>query len=228
MGKVLLRVENISKAYKNRRGSKTVLDDLSLQIEAGRLYAVVGESGSGKTTLLSIMAGLQKPDSGNVIYQTEAGAKEILISELRDDQLSILRRHDIVYVPQSQDVLPTLNVKDNIRLVDNFDDQAKGEDELSRIGRLSLLLEELGISDIGEEYPSQLSGGELRRVCIARTLYAQPKLILADEPTNDLDKDNRDILRGIFRDIADKGIAVVIVTHDKELADSADEIIALS
>jgi ABC-type lipoprotein export system ATPase subunit len=99
--------------------------------------------------------------------------------------------------------------------------------ELEDISRLSLILDELGISELSGEYPSVLSGGELRRLCIARTLYAEPKIILADEPTNDLDKDNRDKLRTIFRGIADKGVAVVVVTHDAELAEEADERIRL-
>lgn len=249
MGRVILNAENITKTYSNRRGKNVVLDGFSLQIEEGKFYAVVGESGSGKSTLLSILSGLQKPDSGRVIYDPEGIQGEIpeesskgiskeiseedsilskyVISDMNDDELTKLRRHDIVYVPQSQEVLPTLNVEYNIRLVDNFDKNEKAEDELTKIARLSLILEELGISDLIEEYPSALSGGELRRLCIARTLYAEPKVILADEPTNDLDKDNREILRKIFRSIADRGVSVVTVTHDEELAKVADEIISL-
>ena len=249
MGRVILNAENITKTYSNRRGKNVVLDGFSLQIEEGKFYAVVGESGSGKSTLLSILSGLQKPDSGRVIYGPEGIQGEIpeesskgiskeiseedsilskyVISDMNDDELTKLRRHDIVYAPQSQEVLPTLNVEYNIRLVDNFDKNEKAEDELTKITRLSLILEELGISDLIEEYPSALSGGELRRLCIARTLYAEPKVILADEPTNDLDKDNREILRKIFRSIADRGVSVVTVTHDEELAKVADEIISL-
>ena len=93
---------------------------------------------------------------------------------------------------------------------------------MSDIGRLTLILEQLGISDLLNEYPSELSGGELRRLCIARTLYANPKVILADEPTNDLDADNRNRLRKIFSDTREKGVAVVVVTHDSELAEAAD------
>lgn len=252
MGRVILNAENITKTYSNRRGKNVVLDGLSLQIEEGKFYAVVGESGSGKSTLLSILSGLQKPDSGRVIYGPEGikgdiseknpeegseiskgtseegtASKNYVISDMNDDELTRLRRHDIVYVPQFQEVLPTLNVEYNIRLVDNFDENEKEEDELTKVARLSLILEELGISDLIGEYPSALSGGELRRLCIARTLYAEPRVILADEPTNDLDKDNREILRNIFRSIADKGVSVVTVTHDEELANVADEVISL-
>ena len=246
MGRVLLNAENITKVYSNRRGDNTVLDGLSLQIEEGKLYAIEGESGSGKSTLLSILSGLQKPTGGSVDY-TPDDEDSFTISEMEDDELTRLRRHDIVYVPQSQEVLPNLNVIDNICLVDCFDEDKSKEKrlkakklkankskstnyenaEMEDVSRLSLILDELGISELGREYPSVLSGGELRRLCIARTLYAEPKIILADEPTNDLDKDNRDKLRTIFRGIADKGVAVVIVTHDAELAEEADERIRL-
>ena len=227
MGRLLLRAENITKTYTNRRGSNTVLDGLSLQIEAGRFYTVEGESGSGKSTLLSILSGLQKPDDGQVIYSPEDDT-EYIINEMSDDELSVLRRHDIVYVPQTQDILPTLNVTENIRLVDCFDDKIFLDDRnVSDDTRLSLILEQLGITALGREYPSELSGGELRRLCIARTLYADPVIILADEPTNDLDKDNRDKIRRVFREIADKGVGVVIVTHDSDMAEEADERILL-
>ena len=225
MGNVLLSAENITKVYSNRRGKNTVLDGLSLQIEEGKFYTVEGESGSGKSTLISILAGLQKPDGGRVIYRKDKD--EQIISELDDDSLSELRRHDIAYVPQNQDILPTLNVRDNIRLVDCFDDRTDKKSEINNDSRLALILEQLGISELENEYPSELSGGELRRVCIARTLYAAPKIVLADEPTNDLDKDNRDKLRNIFLEIADKGVGVVVVTHDPELAEYADERISL-
>ena len=226
MGQVLLKAENITKVYSNSRGDNTVLDGLSLQIEEGKLYAIEGESGSGKSTLLSILSGLQKPSDGDVVY-TPDEETALSINDIDDDELSKLRRHDIVYVPQTQEVLPTLNVEDNIRLVDFFDEDKNADKDLSNIGRLSLILDQLGISELSREYPSELSGGELRRLCITRTLYVEPKVILADEPTNDLDKDNRDIIRGIFRDIADKGVAVVVVTHDGELASEADERIRL-
>ena len=227
MGRLLLRAENITKTYTNRRGSNTVLDGLSLQIEAGRFYTVEGESGSGKSTLLSILSGLQKPDDGQVIYSPEDDT-EYIINEMSDDELSVLRRHDIVYVPQTQDILPTLNVTENIRLVDCFDDKVFLDDRnVSDDTRLSLILEQLGITALGGEYPSELSGGELRRLCIARTLYADPVIILADEPTNDLDKDNRNKIRRVFREIADKGVGVVVVTHDSDMAEEADERILL-
>lgn len=225
MGSIILNAKNIKKVYSNRRGDNTVLDGLSLTIEEGKLYAIEGESGSGKSTLLSILAGLQKPSEGEVTYSPDV-EKSFTISEMDDSALSKLRRHDIVYVPQMQEVLPSLNVRDNICLVDNFDDKNDrkkiSNKEMSDIGRLTLILEQLGISDLVNEYPSELSGGELRRLCIARTLYANPKVILADEPTNDLDADNRNKLRKIFSDTREKGVAVVVVTHDSELAEAAD------
>ena len=212
MGETYFYAEKINKSYKSRRGNHTVLSDLSFQVKEGRFYAIEGESGSGKSTLLSILGGLQKPDDGEVVY------KDYNLSELSDDDLTVLRRHDIVYIPQSQDVLPTLDVIDNIRIIDYFDDGTKQGDT-----RLSLILDQLGIQELEQEYPSDLSGGEIRRLCIARALYSNPKVILADEPTNDLDKENRERIGDIFRQIADKGISVVVVTHDADLAAKADE-----
>ena len=221
MGETVLYAEKINKSYKSRRGTHTVLSDLSVQVEEGKFYAIEGESGSGKSTLLSILGGLQKPDDGEIVY------KDYKLSKLGDDDLTILRRHDIVYVPQSQDVLPTLNVIDNIRLIDFFDSGIDSDSELGDT-RLSLILDQLGIQELEHEYPSELSGGELRRLCVARALYSDPKIILADEPTNDLDKENREKLGDIFKQIADKGISVVVVTHDSELAAKADERLFLS
>ena len=221
MGETVLYAEKINKSYKSRRGTHTVLSDLSVQVEEGKFYAIEGESGSGKSTLLSILGGLQKPDDGEIVY------KDYKLSKLGDDDLTILRRHDIVYVPQSQDVLPTLNVIDNIRLIDFFDSGIDSDSELGDT-RLSLILDQLGIQELEHEYPSELSGGELRRLCVARALYSDPKIILADEPTNDLDKENREKIGDIFKQIADKGISVVVVTHDSELAAKADERLFLS
>ena len=221
MSDTVLYAEKINKSYKSRRGTHTVLSDLSFQAEEGKFYAIEGESGSGKSTFLSILGGLQKSDDGEIVY------RDCKLSELSDDELTVLRRHDIVYVPQSQDVLPTLNVIDNIRIIDFFDGDSDSNPELGDT-RLSLIVDQLGIQELRNEYPAELSGGELRRLCIARALYSDPKVILADEPTNDLDKENREKLGDIFRQVADKGISVVVVTHDSDLAAKADERLFLS
>ena len=118
---------------------------------------------------------------------------------------------------QLQEVIPELTVSENIRLTDVFT-----HEETSGDTRLSVILERLGLTDIRDEYPCDISGGELRRLVIARTLYSSPEIVLADEPTNDLDKDNREEIYRIFRDMSERGITVIVATHDKELVEAAD------
>ena len=215
MAEIVLKIKEISKSYRSRSRTVEVLDRISFCAEEGRSYAIVGESGSGKSTLLSILAGLQKPDGGSVLY------KEKDIHSLKDAELAVLRRHDIVYVSQFQDVIPELNLAENVRIADCFDDRV-AEDAQERTERI---LARLGLSDLKEELPENLSGGEIRRLTIARALYASPKILLLDEPTNDLDRANRRIVTDALRELSGQGITVLAATHDADLASAADEII---
>ena len=212
----MLEIKNISKSYSRRGKDITILDGIDLEVEKGSFNVIEGESGTGKTTLLEIVAGLISQDEGSVLYNQEND--QIDITSLESDERSIIRRHDIAYMSQLQEVIPELTVSENIKLSDVFE---KEVNETSDI-QLSYLLERLGLTDIKDVYPDEISGGELRRLVVARTLYNSPKVILADEPTNDLDLSNREEIYSIFHDMSDKGITVIVATHDLELAKEAD------
>ena len=212
----ILEIKNVSKKYVRRNDQITVLDSVNISIEKGTFNTIEGESGSGKSTFLGILSGLIDADEGEVIYHKKDGS-EIEVSSLSVDEKARLRRHDVVYMSQLQEVIPELTVSDNIRLTDVFT-----HEETSGDTRLSVILERLGLTDIRDEYPGDISGGELRRLVIARTLYSSPEIVLADEPTNDLDKGNREEIYHIFREMSERGITVIVATHDRELAEEAD------
>ena len=212
----VLEIKEIKKTYTRRKEKLNVLDGIDLSVEKGTFNVIEGESGSGKSTFLGVIAGLIEADEGSIIYSYESIESEI--SSLGSNDRAKLRRHDIVYMPQLQEVIPELTVSENIRLVDVFDDEQQEDSEQ----KLSEIIEQLGLAELKDEYPENISGGELRRLVVARTIYSHPKIVLADEPTNDLDKQNREIIGNIFKDLTDSGITVIVVTHDEELAGKAD------
>ncbi len=212
----VLEIKEIKKTYTRRKEKLNVLDGIDLSVEKGTFNVIEGESGSGKSTFLGVIAGLIDADEGSIIYSYESIESEI--SSLGSNDRAKLRRHDIVYMPQLQEVIPELTVSENIRLVDVFDDEQQEDSEQ----KLSEIIEQLGLAELKDEYPENISGGELRRLVVARTIYSHPKIVLADEPTNDLDKQNREIIGNIFKDLTDSGITVIVVTHDEELAGKAD------
>ena len=223
----ILEIQNVSKSYRRRNKKINVLERINLKLDAGTFVAIEGESGSGKSTLLGVLAGLIDTDEGSVIYrnnseqvddeeQTEALFE---INTLPNSEKAKLRRHDIVYMPQQEEIIPELTVSENIRLVDVFDpENIKNSDT-----RLSYITERLGLTELRDDYPENISGGELRRLVVARTLYSKPRIVLADEPTNDLDRQNREIIGKVFREMTESGITVIAVTHDEELAGKADD-----
>lgn len=215
----ILEINNVSKKYKRRNRELTVLDGLNLKVEKGSFNAVEGESGSGKSTLLGILAGLTDIDEGSVIYHKDSESGSVIdIHSLTESERAKLRRHDIVYMPQQQEIISELTVSENIMLVDVFNKENKDNSEI----RLSYLTERLGLTDLKDEYPENISGGELRRLIVARAMYSNPKIVLADEPTNDLDRQNREVIGKAFREMTESGITVIVVTHDEELAKRAD------
>ena len=215
----ILEINNVSKKYKRRNRELTVLDGLNLKVEKGSFNAVEGESGSGKSTLLGILAGLTDIDEGSVIYHKDSESGSVIdIHSLTESERAKLRRHDIVYMPQQQEIISELTVSENIMLVDVFNKENKDNSEI----RLSYLAERLGLTDLKDEYPENISGGELRRLIVARAMYSNPKIVLADEPTNDLDRQNREVIGKAFREMTESGITVIVVTHDEELAKRAD------
>lgn len=203
---MLLKINNMSKYFKRRGVSFPAADNVNLSVDAGDFVIITGPSGNGKSTLLNIAAGLLKPDSGNVLFENRD------IFSLSDGEISRLRNSKIGYVPQGQSILSSLTVLDNIRLP-FYLFKREGEPEK----RAMLLLEKLGISDLYDSFPSQLSGGELRRVAIARALINSPPVIIADEPTSDLDESTTKSIMKLFVQIREEGTAVLLVTHETDI-----------
>lgn len=203
----ILSASNLIKEYNRNGGAFRALDDVSLRVERGELVGIVGRSGSGKTTFLNIVSGLLMPSSGSIALDG------VDILSLSDAELSRLRNRAIGFVPQGQSLLANLTVFDNVRLPHYFD---RRDDNAA--GRTSFLLDELGISHLADMYPAQLSGGEMRRVSIARAMMNRPQLLLADEPTGDLDIGNINAVMDIFSSLANNGVAIIFSTHEEEAA----------
>lgn len=212
----MLATSNLTKEYVRDGCVFLAVDDASLRVGEGEVVGIVGRSGSGKTTLLNLAAGLLRPTRGSVAI----GGVDILA--LSDAEMSLLRNRRIGYVPQGQSLLSNLTVFDNVRLPRYFD---RRDDNVA--GRTAFLLDELGIPHLAGMYPAQLSGGEMRRVAIARAMMNKPALLLADEPTGDLDVDNIHGVMDIFSALASKGVAVVFSTHEDEAVRRADRIVEM-
>ena len=209
----MLQVNKVSKTF--RRGTKSIaaVREADLKLIPGRLTAVIGHSGSGKSTLLNMMAGLLTPSSGSVTLNGED------IYRLPDTRLSELRNRKIGVVLQGQTALQNLTVLQNIQLPLGLFPKENGFKDWPET-----LLELVGISHLASAKPKTLSGGELRRVAIARAMVRQPEVILADEPTSDLDRVNTDTVISLLREAADRGAAVLLVTHELDLLNRVDAV----
>lgn len=211
-----IEARDICKSYVRRGTKLLVLDQINFLAKSGEFVAIEGESGCGKTTFLSILAGILPADEGSVRYFDSRN--ELELSKLKPTEKSVLRRRDIVLLPQLQSVIAELTVAENILLPAMFSGQKREQVDK----HLDFLINRLGLKDLADCYPDEISGGELRRLAVARACILQPKIILADEPTNDLDRENRLVIYDFFREMADAGSIVIVATHDKELAESAD------
>lgn len=212
----VLTANNLRKEYIRDGVPFLAVDDAGIRVSAGELVGIVGRSGSGKTTFLNMISGLLRPTAGNV------SVDGVDILALSDAELSLLRNRRIGYVPQGQSLLGNLTVFDNVRLPYYF---AERDDNVA--GRTAFLLDELGIGRLANAYPAQLSGGEMRRAAIARAMMNRPALLLADEPTGDLDKNNIYAVMDIFASLADKGVAIVFSTHEDEAMDRAERVVEM-
>ncbi|MBD3872650.1 MAG: ABC transporter ATP-binding protein [Acidobacteria bacterium] len=193
-----------------------ILDGIDLEVQRGEFVAVLGPSGSGKSTLLALMAGLDRPSAGEIRLDGER------IDHLSEDRLAILRRHTIGFVFQSFQLLENLTARENVMLPMEL----LGRSEAST--RAAELLAAVGLSERGHHYPSQLSGGEQQRVALARAFAPRPALLLADEPTGNLDgATGRVVLDLLVAMRADEGATLVLVTHDPAVAALADRRIHL-
>ena len=210
----IVSVENLTKTYTVYDNETRALDGVSFEVEKGQFVAIIGTSGSGKSTLLHLLGGVDTPTSGRVVID---GAD---IYALSSKELAAFRRRRVALIYQFYNLLPMLNVRDNIQLPLELDGRKADPKELSRI--LSLL----GIAEKEFHYPNQLSGGQQQRVAIARACITRPAILLADEPTGNLDSKNSaeimDLLTAANREL---GQTIIMVTHDMAVARRADRII---
>ena len=213
----IVQLQGLTKTYGKGGTQVTALAEINLDIQNGQFVALVGPSGSGKSTLLNLIGGIDKPNAGTVHIDGQR------IDGLGEQNLLQLRREKIAYVFQDARLLPSLTSIENVMLPAAFHSKLlKGARE-----RAQELLGKVGLAGRADHMPHQLSGGEAQRVCIARALFNQPRLILADEPTGNLDHRTRIEIVQLFEELHGEGNAVIMVTHDTELADRAGRKISL-
>ena len=212
----LLELKQITLNYKNYNTSVEVIKGIDLKINSGEKAAVVGKSGSGKTSLIMLMAGLEQPTSGEIIFDQQP------ISTFNEDQLADIRKKKIGIVFQSFYLIPNYTALENVSLIleiNGIDSSKQKAEEL---------LVQFGLKDRLHHFPTQLSGGEQQRVAIARSMAVKPKLILADEPTGNLDSENSQMISNLLFEYANKNqSSFVLVTHDLKFAEKCDRIIKI-
>lgn len=207
----ILSLRNIRKVYKTDSGDVTALNRVSYDFEEGLFYAIIGRSGSGKSTLLHILGGLDRPTGGSVFM----GGKNIYA--MNDEQMAIFRRRHMGFIFQQFNLLNEYNVRKNICMPMILDGRKPDPQFFDDV------VNALGLKEKLRKYPSELSGGEQQRVAIARSILARPYLIIADEPTGNLDKKTGDEVLRLLTDCASKfGQTLIMVTHDPEIAAQAD------
>lgn len=212
----ILRVENISKIYNMENYSIKALDDISFEVEKGEFIAVIGASGSGKSTLLHVLGGVDKASSGKVFLE---GTN---ISGLSENKLAAIRRSKIGIIYQFYNLIQTLNVEENITLPILLDNKKVNPK------RLDSVISILNLQDRRKFFPSQLSGGQQQRVAIGRSLICSPSIILADEPTGNLDSKNSETIVNLFKELNKKlNQTLIIATHNLDIAKQADRVLEL-
>ncbi|MDR1471236.1 MAG: ABC transporter ATP-binding protein [Synergistaceae bacterium] len=204
---MLLDVEDLRKEYRRGGSGFFAVDGVNLAVDEGDFVVISGRSGSGKSTLLKLIAGLIRPSSGGVSF----GGRSIASSS--DDEIARLRNAEMGYIPQDRGLLSNFTVMENV-ILPFYLYRRKG----NPCERASRLLERAGIAHLAESYPDQLSGGEKRRASIARSLINEPRLVVADEPTNDLDPSTAGDVIGMLSQISLSGAAVILVTHERNAA----------
>jgi len=208
----MISVNNISKTFNN----KTVLDNISLDVKEGEIISIVGPSGAGKTTLLNIISTLDKPDK-NIDSKVYINGIDVL--SLNDIKLSKFRNTQIGFIFQFHELLPEFSAIENVLIPAII----KGVNKRKSRAKALELLDSLGLADVVDQFPSQLSGGEQQRVAVARALINDPKIIFADEPSGNLDTKSSKLLHELFFKLREKHkITFVIVTHNKELSNMTD------
>ena len=213
----ILRVENLCKTYGKGKNEVKALDNISFSVNKGEFIAIIGPSGSGKSTLLHLLGGVDKPTSGKVFMNDQ----DVYVQN--DEQLAIFRRRQVGLIYQFYNLIPILNVVENMTLPLKLDGQKVNEE------RVNELLELLGLAERRKHLPSQLSGGQQQRVSIGRALINAPALVLADEPTGNLDSKSSQEIIGLLKHSNKKyGQTLIVITHDENIALQADRIIRIA
>ena len=213
---IVLEAKNLTKVYGSGEGTVHALRGVSVGIERGSFTAIIGKRGCGKSTLLQALGGLDAPTSGQVLLEGQS------LYDLPDDELAWLRRTKLGFVFQAFNLLPEYTIRDNILLPLMLDKKAVDE------AYLKFLTERLGLADLLHRQPGQLSGGQQQRAAIARALIVHPAVVLADEPTGNLDRKNSEEVFSLIRAVAaEQHQTVVYVTHDPDLAQAADRILEM-
>ena len=212
----ILRVENLTKIYKNGSNEIRAVDNVSFSVEKGDFVAIIGASGSGKSTLLHLIGGVDRPTNGKVFIDG------VDIYELNNDKLAIFRRRQVGLIYQFYNLIPILNIKENITLPCDLDNKKVDDD------KLQTLLETLDLTDRVNHLPNELSGGEQQRVSIGRAMITSPAIMLADEPTGNLDSRTSQDVLSLLKISNQKLVqTIVMITHNDEIAQMADRIIRL-
>lgn len=212
----MIEIKNVTKTVRSGADDLTILAEVSLEIPDGQFVAITGASGSGKSTLLGLLAGLDAPSSGEILIDSEN------ITVMSEDSLARLRSDKLGFIFQSFHLIPSLTAFENILIPLEIRGEKNGKE------RATQLLEEVGLTNRGHHYPNELSGGEQQRVAIARAFANNPKILLADEPTGNLDSRNGQHIFELMTALhGNKKTTLVLVTHDQELADRAERQIRL-
>ncbi len=212
----ILRTENLVKTYGTGENAFNAVDDISISIQEGEFVAIVGSSGSGKSTLMHMIGGVDRPTSGKIIINDQD------ITQLNNDKLAVFRRKNIGIVYQFYNLIPILTAEENITLPTQLDGQKTNKE------RLDDILEKLGISNKRNNLPNELSGGQQQRVSIARAIINNPAILLADEPTGNLDsKATDDIINLLKMTNKTYNQTIVMITHNPQIAKEADRVITI-
>lgn len=215
---MLLNVKNLRKDYQRGQQTFAAVNNVSFSMQPGDFNCIMGKSGSGKTTLLNMIAGLLTPTQGKVTFN------DVNLFELDDQQVSAFRNQHIGYIPQGSSLLPNLTAIDNIRLPYYLTKRPNK----SSLSYAKSLLEKAKVSYLQDVYPANMSGGEMRRIAILRALICQPQIIIADEPTSDLDEESSTDIMQLLKEINQQGTALLIVTHDHDVANYSQNILKMS
>lgn len=208
----------VNKSYQEGENVRTVLKDLELRVSEGELIVLLGRSGSGKSTMLNVISGIDQPDSG----QINIGGSDL--AKLNEKQRTLFRRKNIGFIFQSFNLISTLTAEENVLLPLKL----KGVEDKDLLQKARAFLDEVGLGNRSDSYPDRLSGGEQQRVAIARALAHEPMLILADEPTGNLDYETgKKILDILNRLVRNNGRTIILATHDRDICSIADRVVEL-